>query len=106
MNIVSRKTIAAVLLSGTAFMGGTAIAQDQSAGGAGTSQNGAKIILPQDGASGQVDTRSGAKTAQGIEVDADDPRPKGSKTVLQPKVRRRQRAAAGMSRPPDRLVPP
>lgn len=71
MNIVSRKTIAAVLLSGTAFMGGTAIAQDQSAGGAGTSQNGAKIILPQDGASGQVDTRSGAKTAQGIEVDAD-----------------------------------
>ncbi|AOF94435.1 DUF1236 domain-containing protein [Sinorhizobium sp. RAC02] len=73
MNIVPRKTIAAVLLSGTAFMGGTAIAQDdQPVGGAGTPQNGAKVILPQGGASGEVDKRAGANTsAGGVDVGAD-----------------------------------
>ncbi|WP_256120287.1 DUF1236 domain-containing protein [Shinella lacus] len=72
MNIVSRKAIAAVLLGSTAFMGGMAIAQDQSVDGAGTSQNGAKVILPQDGASGEVDTRAGANTSvEGSEVGAD-----------------------------------
>lgn len=63
MNIVSKKTIAAVLLSGTAFITGAAMAQEQPADGAGTSQDGAKVIVPQAGASGQVDTSSGANTS-------------------------------------------
>lgn len=63
MNIVSKKTIAAVLLSGTAFIGGAAMAQQQSADGAGTSQDGANVIVPQAGASGQVDTSAGANAS-------------------------------------------
>ncbi|MXN48600.1 DUF1236 domain-containing protein [Shinella kummerowiae] len=63
MNIVSKKTIVAVLLSGTAFIGGAAMAQQQSADGAGTSQDGANVIVPQAGASGQVDTNAGENTS-------------------------------------------
>lgn len=62
MNIVSKRTIAAVLLSGTAFIGGAAMAQEQPADGAGTSPDGANVIVPQAGASGQMDTSAGAKT--------------------------------------------
>jgi hypothetical protein len=69
MNIVSKKTIAAVLLSGTAFIGG-AMAQEQSADGVGTSQDGANVIVPQAGASGQVDTSAGADTSS-TKSDAD-----------------------------------
>lgn len=71
MNIVSKKTIAAVLLSGTAFIGG-AMAQQQSADGVGTSQDGANVIVPQAGASGQADTSAGADTsATKSDADAD-----------------------------------
>lgn len=63
MKTVSKSTIAALLLSSTTvFMGGTAIAQQQPAGDDGSSQGGANVILPQDGASGQADTRTGATT--------------------------------------------
>ncbi|MCV9999424.1 DUF1236 domain-containing protein [Pararhizobium sp. YC-54] len=63
MNIVSKRTIAAILLSGTAFIGGAAMAQEQSVDGAGTSEGGANVIVPQAGASGQVDTSAGANTS-------------------------------------------
>ncbi|MDP9587957.1 UNVERIFIED_ORG: hypothetical protein J2W19_000503 [Shinella zoogloeoides] len=63
MKTVSKNTIAALLLgSTTVFMGGTAVAQQQPTGDAGSSQGGANVILPQDGASGQADTRTGATT--------------------------------------------
>ena len=72
MNIVSRKTIAAALVGSTAFMGGTASAQDESIDSAGTLQNGVKVILPQAGACGEVDIRAGASTSvEGSEVRAD-----------------------------------
>jgi hypothetical protein len=69
MNIVSKNTIAAVLLGGTAFIGGAAMAQEQSVDGAGTARGGANVIVPQAGASGQVDTSAGANTSA-IEGDA------------------------------------
>jgi hypothetical protein len=52
MNIVSKKTIAAVLASGPAFFGGASMAQEQSINGASTSQDGANVIVPHAGATG------------------------------------------------------
>ncbi|WP_432350145.1 DUF1236 domain-containing protein (plasmid) [Shinella yambaruensis] len=69
MNIVSKNRIAAVLLGGTAFIGGAAMAQEQSVDSAGTAQGGANVVVPQAGASGQVDTSDGANTSA-IEGDA------------------------------------
>ena len=72
MEIVFKNTIAAALLSGTVFVGGPALAQQQSVDGASTSQTGTNVILPQNGASGEVDTSSGSNTSvEGSGVGAD-----------------------------------